>query len=82
MSISAYQLGVATQHVAVTPDDTTNIVTSPRRLFIGSGGDINVTDQEGVSLIYKNVPSGYALDIVVKRVNATDTTAGDIIGQL
>jgi hypothetical protein len=80
MSLSAYNLGVAQQHASITPNNSVNI-GNPRRLYIGTGGDLNVTDMEGVSIIYRNVPSAFQMDLMVSKVNATNTTASNIIAQ-
>jgi len=80
MSISAYQLGVAQQHLSVSKSDTTNIVSPIRRLYVGTGGNINIADLENNSVIYKNVPSSAVIDMNILRVNETDTTAADFVG--
>ena len=69
---------------AVTPSDTVDFATSIgtdrcRALWIGIGGDIVVVDLAGTATLLKNVASGYLLVGFFTRVNATNTTATDIV---
>lgn len=48
-------------------------------LFIGTGGDIQVTMLGGQVVIFANVPDGTFLPIQVRRVWASNTNATDII---
>jgi len=63
---------------AVTPSDSTDINGS-RGLWVGTGGDIQVTMSSEQVLTFEAVPSGYLLPIQVTRVWATGTTASGII---
>lgn len=64
---------------AITPDDSNDLVNfSSRGLFIGVAGDLKVNMVEcGTTIVFK-APKGF-LDIAVKRIYATDTTATDIV---
>jgi hypothetical protein len=74
---------------AVTPSDSTNItiggssisgLQNGAQIFVGTGGDIScLMAGNNTSVTFKNVPNGSFLPIFVKRVNATGTTATDII---
>lgn len=72
---------------AITPADGTILARKPKTLFVGGAGDIAVilahddpTDTGADVVIFKNVPAGTKLDISVKRVMATGTTALHILG--
>lgn len=65
---------------AVTPHDSTNIPNGPcDALWVGVGGDVACVSSQGEVATFKNVPSGFLLLTAVSRVNATATTATDIV---
>lgn len=70
---------------AVTPHDSNNLGQIARALWIGTGGDVTIdvinpnTLIKSKNLTFKNVPSGYMLDLFVSRVYSTNTTASDIV---
>lgn len=82
MPIQRNEIGVSTKPIAVTPSDTVNIATPARYLYVGFGGDINVTPEDGSEVIYRAVPTGAFLFVGTVRVNATDTNASNIIAHL
>jgi hypothetical protein len=51
-----------------------------RALYVGSGGNVTVVMLSGAVLTLANVMSGALLPVRVTRVNATDTTAAQIVG--
>lgn len=62
----------------VTPSNSTEYDPPFRALYVGTGGDVAITDPSGNTTTWRNVPDGsYVLSSGVK-VNAT-TTAADII---
>jgi len=69
---------------AVTPSDTVDLVhpsggnSRGAALFVGTAGDISVWDGNN-SVLLKNVGNGQFLPINILRVNATGTTAQDIV---
>lgn len=64
---------------AVTPSDTKNIKGGPARaLYIGVSGDVVVLNENDAAVTFKAVPVGI-LPISTNRVNATGTTATDIV---
>ena len=73
----------------VTPDDNVDLslaggtitegTNSGACIYIGTGGDIQVTMLGGQTVIFVNVPDGTFLPIQVKRVWASNTNAGDIL---
>lgn len=79
---TATDAGPASAHSAVTPSDTTTLLDSYnqpycRALYIEGAGDISITDQLNVTIVY-TVPAGTLLPFRPKRVNATGTTATGI----
>jgi hypothetical protein len=65
---------------AVTPSDTAPIKGGmARALFIGVTGNVSVVNENGVAVVFKGVVAGSILPIVTNRVNATGTTATDIV---
>lgn len=63
---------------AVTTSDTApNVFT---RLYIGGAGNVAVVTEAGNTVTFSAVPVGTFLDIRVKQVLATGTTATNIVG--
>jgi len=61
---------------AVAPNDTTDLPTTSRALYVGGTGNITVTMADGGANVQFNlVPAGVVLPIRAKRVLATGTTA-------
>lgn len=68
-----------TQGVAVSPSNTVNIATGPTRaLWVGSTGNVRAI-MGGVEVNFLSVPAGTLLQIVCTRVNATGTSASNIV---
>ncbi|CAB4140972.1 hypothetical protein UFOVP399_47 [uncultured Caudovirales phage] len=68
---------IATNAAAVTPSDTTQI--RAMSLYVGGAGNIAVVMEDGSAVTFIGVPVGAILPIAVSRVNATNTTATNII---
>ena len=81
-----------TEAKSVTTSDTISFATSVRRscLYVGTGGDVKVilsgvTQADGTpptaaeAILFKNIPDGSFLPVIVDYVLLTDTTATDII---
>lgn len=88
MSISANSVGKSTgletdpaaYGAAITPADATALAHTTRGIFVGVGGDIVLYLVGGsTALTFKNVPSGYLLPVQAQCVNATNTTATNLI---
>lgn len=82
MPIQRNEIGVSTKPIAVTPSDTVDLPTPARYLYVGTGGDINVTPEDSTEVIYRAVPTGAFLFVGTQRVNATGTSASNIIAHL
>lgn len=64
----------------VTPSNTVAIKGGvARALYVGVTGDVAAINENGVAVTFKGVPAGSILPIVTGRVNATNTTATDIV---
>lgn len=73
--------GPATGIEAVAKSDTVGMAKKTRGLYVGTGGDVVVVPafNSTAPVTFKNVPSGTVLPVVAQRVNATGTTATDIV---
>lgn len=65
---------VARRHAAITPHDSNNLPELSVVVALTTGNAV-VVDQFDTALTYTGVPAGYIFPVLVKRVNATDTTA-------
>lgn len=66
----------------ITPHDTAPLATVPKRLFVGTGGNVTLRGVDGAAdVIYKNVGSGVYLNVRASHVRATGTTASDLLGE-
>lgn len=69
----------------VVPDDSTDLSTVCRGIWVGNGGDVAVimlADREAggdTVTVFKSVPSGFLLPICAVRVASFGTTASDMI---
>lgn len=64
---------------AITPADT-NLTTFPHALYIGTAGTLKVTTVNGDDVTFGNVTAGTLLNLHVKRVWSTGTSASNIVG--
>ncbi len=72
-----------TDLVQITKSDVTVYAQPIRQIYVGAGGDISVTTQEGSTVVHKGCIGGtYIGPFFIKKVNASGTTAGDLIGYL
>ena len=69
----------ATGATAVTPNDTTDVLTT-RSLYIGGAGDLKAIMEDGGTITFVGLAAGTILPVQVTRVFATDTTATNIVG--
>jgi len=69
----------------ISPDDSANLLRWAGQkvltdaIYVGTGGDVVTVAQDDATTTWKNVPSGTFLLIAVKRVNATNTTALNLV---
>lgn len=65
---------------AITPSDSTNLPVPTRAIYVGGAGAISaVMRSGGNSVTFAAVPVGTVLEISVVRVNATGTTATNLV---
>jgi hypothetical protein len=70
---------------AVSPDDADDLLRfkSDQQLtgaiYVGTGGDVTVAMQNNQAQTWKNVPSGTTLLVAARRINATNTTALNLL---
>ena len=65
--------------VSVTPSNTVDFDTFSRALYVGGGGDLVAVFENDVAVTFVGIPAGFILPVRVKRVNATGTTASNIV---
>ena len=65
--------------IVVVPNDTTDLAILPRAFFIGQTGDVSARLAGGQTVVFRNVQAGSLLPVRAARVNATGTTAADIV---
>ena len=66
---------------AVAPDDAAELSQATKALYVGTGGDIALIPVRNTdTVIFRNVPDGAILDVRVRAVLATGTTAANLVG--
>ncbi|KPP94400.1 hypothetical protein [Erythrobacter sp. HL-111] len=66
---------------AITPSDTGELPKVTKALYVGEGGDVVLRAARGQEdVVFRNLPSGYTLDVRVRAVLATGTTASALVG--
>ena len=64
----------------VAKKDFTVFTPAVRQLYVGTGGDVAVVTEDGVTVTFKNVPSGFYIGpFYIKKVLSTGTTADNIV---
>lgn len=69
----------ALSYYAISTSDSVNLPNLGRTLYVGSGGDVAVVNTSDQVVLHKNVPDGGKLIVFFKRVNATGTSASDLV---
>ena len=64
---------------AVTTSDSVNLSSIARGLYVGTGGNLAAVMPDDAVVTFNNVATGTILPVRVKRVNATNTTASNIV---
>lgn len=79
MSLNQLKLQ-ATEAVAVTPADGSDLTTTQALIYIGVGGDVKVDcSGSGDAIVFKNCIAGTVLPVKVDRVYSTGTTATNLV---
>jgi hypothetical protein len=71
--------GSYTHAVAVTPHDTTLLANVADALYIGGAGNVTVFTVAGTAIAFNGATAGSVIPIKAQRVNATGTTATNIV---
>lgn len=67
---------------AITPHDTNALPWLPKRIFVGTGGNVTLCGVDGAAdVVYKNLANGVYLNVRPQYIRATGTTAADIVGE-
>jgi len=64
--------------VRITPSDTVDLPFPTQGLWVGGAGDVAAVFPNNVALVFAAVPAGSWLPLIVRRINATGTTATTI----
>ncbi len=68
---------------AIVPNDFVSLAgqgnATEWQIYVGTGGDVSVTGRSGVAVVFKNAPAGSVLPAKAVYVNATGTTAKDLV---
>ena len=70
----------ATNWVAITPHDSTNLTYYPRGVYVGGAGNVAAVDWDGTAVTFVGVQAGTILPIRPRRINSTNTTATSLVG--
>lgn len=71
----------ATDCFAIAPDDNAELPSATKALFIGVGGDIVLRPVAGdTDVTFRNLPDGSVLDVRVRAIRASGTTASNLVG--
>ena len=66
--------------IAVTPDDDNDLPDGVTRgVYVGVAGDVTLISESGSTITLKNLAAGILHPIAVTRIEATGTTATDIV---
>lgn len=66
---------------AIAPDDTAEFARATKAIYVGTGGDLALRPVNGAAdVIFRNLPAGFILDVRVRAVRQTGTTAADLVG--
>lgn len=71
----------ARQAFAISPDDTQDLSTFTKAIYVGAGGDVVIRPIGSASdVTFANVQSGTILDVRCRAIRQSGTTAADIVG--
>lgn len=73
--------GPARNAAAVVPSDSADLPNACKRLWVGTGGAVTLVTVGDDSVTYTAVPSGTYLQVRAARVQATGTTASNIVAE-
>jgi len=66
---------------AITPNDAEDLPMATKALFVGVGGDVVLRPVAGsADVTFRNLPDGSILDVRVRAIRVTGTTAANLVG--
>lgn len=66
---------------AIAPSDQSELPQVTKAIYIGTAGDITLRMVDAsADVTFANVPAGMILDLRVRAIKATGTTAGNLVG--
>jgi hypothetical protein len=74
--------GPAYDGFVITPSDTVNFEDVAKAIYVGGAGNISLVTPKGTVLTFVGIPVGTTLWVCAARVNASLTTATNLIGLL
>ena len=75
----SYDTKPSTQYFSITPSDSVNY-DKCRALYVGVSGNVQAVQPNGTVVPFLNAVAGSVLPIETIRINATSTTATDLVG--
>ncbi len=79
-SNAAAAIDPARKAFAIVPDDTDELATLPRAIYVGTGGALVLRAADSAAdVTFANVASGQVIDVRALYVRATGTTAADLV---
>lgn len=79
---ASYRSGLespASNAAAVTPNDSTDLETDARALWVGTSGNVKIDTTGGQTVTFVGVIGGSIVPMRTRRVYATGTTASNIL---
>ena len=66
---------------AISPNDLEDLPKATKALYIGTGGDVVLRPVSGTQdVTFRNLPDGSILDVRVRAIRASGTSAANLVG--
>ena len=66
---------------AIIPDDTADLPSATKAVYVGTGGDITARPVDSdIDVLFRNVVAGTILPVRIRAVRVGGTTAADLVG--
>jgi len=66
---------------AIVPSETADLPRATKAIYIGLSGDVTLIPVRGTTpVVFKKLAAGTILDVRVRAIRVTGTTAGDLVG--
>lgn len=66
---------------AITPSDVADLPRATKAIYVGLSGDVALIPVRGnIPVVFKKVNAGTILDVRVRAIRVTGTTAADLVG--